>query len=80
MSPISVSQARKDLYNLIDEVGESHEPLFITGKRSSAVLVSCEDWSAIQETLYLTCIRGMAESIVAGLNTPTADCSKQLNW
>ena len=80
MSPISVSQARKDLYNLVDEVGASHKPLIITGKRSNAVLISYEDWSAIQETLYLTSIPGMAESIAVGLKTPTSECSKQLNW
>ncbi len=80
MSPISVSQARKDLYNLVDEVGASHQPLLITGKRTHAVLVSYEDWVAIQETLYLTSIPGMTESIVAGLKTPISKCSKKLNW
>ncbi len=36
----------------------------IHGKRGNAVLVSEEHWRVIQETLYLTSIPGMRESIV----------------
>ncbi|MCG8431987.1 MAG: type II toxin-antitoxin system Phd/YefM family antitoxin, partial [Candidatus Omnitrophica bacterium] len=53
MSSITATEARKKLYRLLDEVSESHEPIHITGKRHSGVLISEEDWSAIQETLYL---------------------------
>ncbi|MEO1134284.1 MAG: type II toxin-antitoxin system Phd/YefM family antitoxin, partial [Cyanobacteria bacterium J06639_1] len=47
---ISTTEARKTLFGLIDRVNSSHEPVFITGKRGSAVLVSEADWRAIQET------------------------------
>jgi len=57
MTTLSASEARKRLYTLVDEVKESHEPVQIVGKRSSAVLVSEEDWKAIEETLYLASIR-----------------------
>ena len=70
MTTITATEARKRLYNLLDEVAESHEPVQIAGKRSSAVLVSEEDWRAIQETLYLHAIPGMKESIVEGMETP----------
>jgi len=53
MDTISASEARSRLYNLIDETAASHAPVTITGKRNNAVLVSAEDWAAIQETLYL---------------------------
>lgn len=43
MATISASDARKRLYILVDEVKESHRPVQIVGKRSSAVLVSEED-------------------------------------
>ena len=45
------TEARKRLYALIDQVGQSHEPVQITGKRGNAVLLSVDDWRAIQETL-----------------------------
>ena len=80
MSTCTASQARGRLYRLIDETAESHQPVTITGKRSNAVLVSEEDWNAIQETLYLTGIPGMRESIVAGMKVPLSKCSKELKW
>ena len=54
MASISVTEARKRLFSLIDDVRESLEPIEIQGKRCSAVLLSEEDWRAIQETLHLT--------------------------
>ncbi|MDA0746095.1 MAG: type II toxin-antitoxin system Phd/YefM family antitoxin [bacterium] len=80
MRTIPVSKARSDLYRLLDETAESHEPVQITGKRSNAVLVSEEDWRSIQETLYLISIPGMRESIREGLETPLEDCDTGLKW
>lgn len=80
MATITATMARKKLYRLIDEVGESHEAIHISGKRNAAVMVSESDWSAIQETLYLLSIPGMGESIRKGLKTPVKKCSKDLRW
>ena len=80
MTTLSASEARKRLYSLVDEVGESHVPVQIVGKRNSAVLVSEEDWKAIQETLYLASIPGMRESIKKGLKTPVEKCSEEPGW
>jgi antitoxin YefM len=80
MTTLSASEARKRLYNLVDQVKESHEPIQIVGKRSSAVLVSEEDWKAIAETLYLASIPGMRESIRKGLKTPVEKCSEEPGW
>jgi antitoxin YefM len=80
MTVIKASEARARLYRLIDEAASSHEPIFITGKRSNAVLVSEEDWRSIQETLYLLSIPGMRESIIEGLKTPVEKCATELDW
>jgi antitoxin YefM len=80
MKAVSATEARANLYGLIDAAAESHEPIQITGKRSAAVLVSEEDWRAIQETLYLLSVPGMRESIVKGLRTPVSKCKKQPGW
>jgi prevent-host-death family protein len=77
---ISATEARKRLYALIDEVGDSHQPVQITGKRGNAVLLSEADWNAIQETLHLVSIPGMRESILDGLATPTEELSDQPGW
>ncbi|MEJ5376521.1 MAG: type II toxin-antitoxin system Phd/YefM family antitoxin [bacterium] len=80
MATITASEARKRLYTLVDTVAESHEPIQIVGKRNSAVLVSEEDWRAIQETLYLASLPGMRESIRKGLETPVEQCDAELEW
>jgi antitoxin YefM len=80
MQTLSASSARTNLYRLIDEAASSHQPVIITGKRANAVLVSQEDWSAIQETLFLLSIPNMRESIREGLNTPVTELSSQLDW
>lgn len=80
MSSFTASEARANLYRLLDEAAESHQPIRITGKRSNGVLVSEEDWSAIQETLYLLSVPGMRESIRAGMKTPANKLSKEPGW
>ena len=80
MHSLTASEARANLYRIIDEAAESHEPILISGKRSSAVLMSAEDWSAIQETLYLLAVPGMRESIKEGMAEPLAESAKALTW
>ena len=80
MSAVTASEARANLYRLMDEVAESHDPLLITGKRGNAVLVSEADWNAIQETLHLMSIPGMRESIREGMEMPVDECDKDLDW
>ncbi len=80
MSTLTASEARAKLYRLIDEAAESHEPIRITGKRNNAVLISEEDWSSVQETLYLLSIPGMRESLREGMDTPVEDLAQELDW
>lgn len=80
MPIIKATDARSKLYRLIDEVASSHEPITITGKRANAILISEDDWRAIQETLYLLSIPGMGDSIRKGLKTPVEECSGEFDW
>ncbi len=80
MSTYTSSQARKDLYNLIDHVAESHAPVYITGKRNEVVMLSKEDFNAIQETLHLLSVPEMRESIIKARKEPIAKCKKKLDW
>ena len=80
MTVLKASAARAKLYRLIDETAQSHEPVFISGKRRNAVLLSEEDWRSVQETLYLVSIPGMRKSIVEGLKTPVSKCAKKIAW
>ena len=80
MKTLTVTKARAELYRLLEETSSSHEPIQITGKKSKAVLISEEDWRAIQETLYLLSKPGMRESILQGLKTPISECKKDPGW
>jgi antitoxin YefM len=77
---LTASEARANLYRLIDQAAESHQPIHIAGKRSSAVLLSAEDWQAIQETLFLLAVPGMRESIKEGMVEPLGESAKRLDW
>jgi prevent-host-death family protein len=80
MTTLTATEARAALYTLLDDVAATHEPVLITGKRNSAVLVAEEDWRAITETLYLLSIPGMRESIREGMETPVDQCTDAVEW
>lgn len=79
MPIMTAATAKNDLYSLIDRAREFHEPIVISGKQSNAVLVSEEDWNAIQETLYLCSIPGMRESIIESRREPLEE-SEDIGW
>ena len=80
MHVLIASEARANLYRLIDQTAESHEPILIAGKRSSAVLLSAEDWKAIQETMHLLSVPGMRKSIRDAMAEPLNKSAKELPW
>jgi prevent-host-death family protein len=80
MDALTASEARAGLYRLIDQTAESHQPVLISGRRANAVLVSAEDWSAIQEALYLLAVPGMRESIKDAMAEPLAKSKRDLKW
>lgn len=61
MNILTVHEAQSQLDKLVAAVAD--QPIEISGTHSTAILLSKEDWNAIQETLYLTSIPEMAESI-----------------
>ena len=80
MITLTATEARANLYRLIEEATSSHEPIQITGKRGNAVLISEEDWRDIRETMHLLSIPGMRASLRKGLKTPLSKCSKTVKW
>lgn len=80
MHTLTASEARANLYRLIDQAAQSHQPIHISGKRTSAVLLAAEDWQAIQETLYLLSVPGMRESIKEAMAEPLGAGATELDW
>jgi antitoxin YefM len=82
MDIFSASQARANLFKLLEQVNQDSKPRVITSRRGDGVLISKDDWDSIQETLYLQSIPGMRESITEGMNTPLSECvpEEELEW
>lgn len=80
MAIMTATKARSNLYALIDQTKNSHEPIVISGKRNNAVLISEEDWNSIQETLYLCSIPGMKESILEASKEPLNESVEDIGW
>jgi len=71
---INATTARKRFFKLMEEVRETHEPVYITGKSGNVVMLSDEDYRSIQETLYLSSNPVMREKIIEGLKTSLEQC------
>ena len=80
MTTLTATEARANLYKLIDDASANHEPVVITGKRGNAVLLAEEDWNSISETLHLQSVPGMRESILEGIQEPLEETSTELEW
>ena len=80
MTILTASEARAGFYRLIDQAAETHKPVIISGKRTNAVLISEEDWTAIQETLHLLAVPGMRESIKQAMAEPLEKSKRVLKW
>ena len=74
MKHITANTARKDFDGLLNNVIRYNEPVtIVSDDEKVAVLIGMEQWSGIQETLYLQSIPGMVESIRAAAAEPLAD-------
>ncbi len=80
MASTNATNARQNLFRLIEQVNSEHEPVLITGKKGSAVLISEDDWRAIQETIYLNSIPHLADSIREGMATATHELDEHIEW
>jgi len=77
---MSASQARADIYNLMDKTAQTHEPIIITGKRNNVVMISQEDWEVIQETLYLNSIPNLSKSIQDAMKADDSEFCEDIEW
>lgn len=77
---MTVSQVRANIYNVMDETALTHEPILITGKRNNVVMLSQEDWNAIEETLFLNSVPNLANSIKESMNENDSEFSEDIEW
>ncbi|MBU3114544.1 type II toxin-antitoxin system Phd/YefM family antitoxin [Clostridium lacusfryxellense] len=82
MRTVPITNARQDIFNIIEQTIANSEPIQITSKKGDVVMMSLDDWSAIQETLYLLGIPGMRESLLDGAKEPIEECKslEDIGW
>ena len=80
MTVLNVTRAKERLDVILDEIQNSYEPMIIAGEKHSAVLISEEVWRSIEETLFLTSIPGMKDSIIDGMNEKIENCTSTIEW
>lgn len=76
MTATTLTKAKENLVQLVDDVNDSCRPIIIVndGSGKNAVLVSEEDWNSLQETMYLYSIPGMVESIIEARKESLSEC------
>ena len=80
MEIYTTNQARSNLFKIVEHASQSHEPVYIVGKQNKAVLICEEDYRAMIETLYITSIPGMKESILSAAKEPLENFQETINW
>jgi prevent-host-death family protein len=76
MNIYTVTEARKKIFQLIDNANQHHEPILVKSKRGNVVILAKEDYEGLLETLHLLSIRGMEKSIMEGSQEPLEDCAE----
>ena len=64
---ISASEARKNLFPLIEQVNNDRTPVEITSRRGDAVLISRQDYKALEEIAHLLRSPANARRLIEGL-------------
>ena len=70
MDSLSIPEVTKNFDNLINQITETHQPVIIKGTENDVVMLSKEDWAAIQETICLNSIPGYIDSINEAIDSP----------
>ena len=73
MTTTTITNFRKNLYSMVENTVRFNEPVNITTKDGNAVMISEEEYLGLIETLHLTSVPGMKETLVEGLNTPLSE-------
>lgn len=82
MITFSVTNFRKNIYNILSQTIKFNEPVNINTKEGNAVILSEEDYNGLLETLYLSNMPEVKKSIIEGLNSPNDECipEDEVEW
>jgi antitoxin YefM len=73
MDYLLLQEATANFNNLINQVSTNHKPVMIKGSENDVVVISKEDWTAIEETIYLNSIHGYIDSLKEVMISPRSE-------
>lgn len=78
----NVTAFRKNIFQLLEQTIKYNEPVNVSTKDGNVIVLSEEDYNSLMETLYLSSIPGMKETIAEGLNTALSECvpESEVQW
>ena len=78
----NVTNARANLYNLINMAIDNNEVININTKNGNAVLISEEDYNSLIETLFLSSDPDYKKSLIKGKEIPLEECidEEEIEW
>jgi len=82
MSVVNITNARANLYEIANQVIESHEHVMVTSKKGNFVMLAEEDFQALLETVYLQSIPGLSKEVKILNESSDNDLisRKELEW
>ena len=82
MTNTNVTNFRKDIYTLLDQVLKYNEPINISTKNGNAIVLSEEDYNNLMETLYISSVPGLKQEILERANSSDDDfvTEDEVDW
>lgn len=74
MTHTNITALRKNLFGFVEQAVTYGEVVNVTTRSGNAVILSEQDYNSLLETLHLTSIPGMTESLKAAADEPLEDC------
>ena len=74
MTIYTTTEARKNIYKMVDETNKTHMPIYIKGKRNSAVLISEDDYESLRETMHIYSVPNLVKEILEASKEPIEEC------
>lgn len=78
----NVSNFQKNIFAILEQTIKYNEPVNISTNSGNAVVISEEDYNGLMETVYLSSVPQMKETIIEGLHTPLDEClaEDEVEW
>lgn len=82
MTSTNITTLRKDIFKIFEQAIKFSQTINISTKDGNAVIMSEDDYNSLMESLYLSSVPNLKESIIEGLNTDLKDClsEDEVSW